>query len=388
MKKIYLDNASTTKIKPESVYNVINDTLRNIGCSPSRGSYFCSLQAGRLLFKTRQKLAKLFNVKDSRYIVFTPGITYSLNTALQGLLNEGDHVITTCLEHNAVSRPLKMLEQHKNIKISWINVSQNGSINLLDIENAILPSTKLIVVNHASNIIGTILPLSEITAIAKKYNLYTIADCAQTAGYCDINFTELGLDVLAFTGHKALYGPPGTGGMVLSERAAKNMRPLIVGGTGSSSTKEFQPEHMPEKFESGTQNTAGIAGLGAGVQFLLDIGLNTIRGHEEKLLQKLINGLNDIRNIQIYYSGDIYKQVPTISLTIGNLEMGVMSILLDEKYGIMTRSGVHCSPLSHNSIGTLQTGTIRLSIGYFNTEEEIDYVIKSLKELAQGEEHE
>lgn len=384
MKKYYLDNASTTKTKPETVYDAINDTLRNIGCSPSRGSYYCSLQAGRLVFKTRNKLAKLFNVEDSRYIVFTPGITYSINTALRGLLNEGDHVITTCMEHNAVSRPLRTLKQQKNIDITWIPADTNGHINISDVEKAILPNTKLMVVNHASNIIGTILPLAEITAIAKKHNIYTIADCAQTAGYCDINFTQLGLDVLAFTGHKALYGPPGTGGMVLSKRAAKEMRPLIVGGTGSSSTKQFQPDHMPEKFESGTQNTAGIAGLGAGVQFILDTKTEIIRKHEQQLLQQLLTGLKQIDNIKIYYSGDVKQQVPTISITINNLEMGEMSIVLDEKYGIMTRSGVHCSPLSHNSVGTLKTGTIRLSIGYFNTAEEITYVIKSLKDLAQG----
>lgn len=383
MKKCYLDNASTTQTKPASVYQAVNDTMQHNGCSPSRGGYGCAIEAGRKILDARSALARLFNVADSRYIVFTPGITWSINMVLLGLLKEGDHVITTSMEHNAVTRPLRCLEQEKQIEVSWVKANALGQIDPGQIEQEIRAKTRLILVNHASNIIGTILPLAEIAEISRRNKVLLMADCAQTAGYCDLDFQNLGLDILAFTGHKALYGPPGTGGMILSERAAREIKPVIQGGTGSSSASQLQPEMMPEKFESGTHNTPGIAGLGAGVKFVLDIGLENIRRHEQALLEQLVAGLREIPFVTIYYSGNTEEQVPTISITIENLDMGEASILLDERYGIMTRSGIHCAPISHQTIGTFPLGTIRLSIGYFNTPADISYTVQAITELAK-----
>ena len=385
MPKCYLDHASTTRYKPPQVYEAIMDTMKNNGCSPGRGSYRDALQAGRIVLNSRKLVAQLFNVPDVRQVVFTPGITWSINMCLRGLLQTGDHVITTSMEHNAMSRPLRSLSLERGVDITWLQANRYGEIDLAELESQIKPQTRVIAINHGSNTIGTILPLDKISAIAQRHHVFLIVDCAQTAGYCDIDFNELKLDVLAFTGHKALLGPPGTGGMILSTRASQAIRPIIAGGTGSHSDYELQPEKMPEKFESGTTNTPGIAGLGAGIQYLLDQGLATIRNHEQQLLKVLVAGLETIEGVTVWRARSLEQQVPTLLIAIEGLDMGMASLILDDRFGIMTRSGIHCSPLSHQTIGSYPHGGIRLSIGWSNTLEDIQYALDCIRQIAAEE---
>ncbi|MCK8826776.1 aminotransferase class V-fold PLP-dependent enzyme [Natroniella acetigena] len=381
MKEVYLDNAATTRYKPGSVVKAMKDYFRDIGCSPGRGGYEFSLDAGRILLEARLNLAQFFNVPTPEQIVFTHNITCSLNYAIKGLLQEGDHVITTTLEHNSVIRPLKSLESEGIIDVSYINADKRGLIQIEDINDEIKDNTKMIIITHASNVIGALLPIKEIAKIADLYNLFFVLDTAQTAGVYELNFSELSLDILAFTGHKGLMGPPGTGGFAISQRAAKQMKPLIEGGTGSISDKEYQPDFLPDKFESGTPNTPGIAGLNAGVEFIKQEGLGKIRSHKLKLTNKLLRGLKEIKKVNIHGSKDIKLQTATVSITVTDCDLGELSFTLDDKYNIMTRSGLHCAPLTHKTIGTFPEGTLRFSIGYFNTEEEIDYTLQCLEDV-------
>lgn len=381
MREVYLDNAATSRQKPEKVKKAIMNYFTKIGCSPGRGGYECSLQAGRIILEARSLLADFFNVTDTKRLIFTANVTHSLNYTIKGLLDKGDHVITTSMEHNSILRPLHSLEENDIINVDYICCSQKGVLDPNKVRDKINENTKMIVLTHASNVTGTIMPVSEIASIVKnKDDIFFVLDTAQSAGVYNIDFQELNLDILAFTGHKGLYGPPGTGGFAVSKKAADKMKPLIEGGTGSISDKEFQPDFLPDKFESGTMNTPGIAGLKAGVEFIVDKGLDKIKKHELKLAKRFIEGLKSIPEIKIYGPANIKKQAPTISIAIEGKDLGEMSCVLDEKYGIMTRSGLHCAPYAHQTIGSFPQGTLRFSIGYFNTEEEIDYTIDCLKD--------
>lgn len=381
MRCVYLDNAATSRQKPDSVIEAMDNYFKNIGCSPGRGGYECSLKAGRIVLETRLAVAELFNVPNPEQVIFTHNITHSLNYAIKGLLRKGDHVVTTSMEHNSVVRPLRSLEKRDIIRVDYISCDARGMLNPEDISRAIRDDTRMIVITHASNVTGTLMPVREVAQIAQKHNLFFVLDTAQTAGVYDIDFQELNLDVLAFTGHKSLMGPPGTGGFVISERAAREMNPLIEGGTGSVSDMEYQPDFLPDRFESGTMNTPGLAGLKAGIDFIKGVGLNKIRGHELALTKKLIDGLEQIKGVKIYGPKDINLQTSTVSVAVEGFDMGELSFVLDDKYGIMTRSGLHCAPLAHKTIGTFPEGTLRFSIGYFNTEEEIDYTLECMERV-------
>ena len=383
MKEIYLDNAATTRHKPNSVKKAMVDYFDNIGCSPGRGGYQCSLKAGRILLETRSIFADFFNVPRPEQIVFTHNITHSLNIAVKGLLDEGDHVITTSMEHNSVLRPLENLKSARNIEVDYIKCDKDGQLDIGDVRAAITDRTSLIIVTHASNVTGTLMPIEAIGKIAAKNNLFYVIDTAQTAGLYELDFQKLNADVLAFTGHKCLMGPTGTGGFAVSNRAAKEMDPMIEGGTGSKSDLIVQPDFLPDKFESGTLNTAGIAGLKAGVEFIINKGRENILNHEMKLAEKFLTGLNQINELEIYGPKDLQKQAPTFSINIKGEDLGHISFILDDKYGIMTRSGLHCAPLAHKTIGSYPAGTLRFSIGYFNNKSEIDYTINKLKELSK-----
>ncbi|MGM0437779.1 MAG: aminotransferase class V-fold PLP-dependent enzyme [Bacillota bacterium] len=381
MRKIYLDNAATSSKKPESVKKAVLNYYENIGCSPGRGGYEDSIKAGRIILDARTKMAKFFNVANPEQIIFTHNVTYALNMGLKGILKNNDHVITTTMEHNSVLRPLHGLEENGIIEVDYIQCAEDGSLDPDKIKKHIKNNTKLIVITYASNVTGTLMPVKEISKIADENDLYFILDTAQAAGLYDIDFQELKTDILAFTGHKGLMGPPGTGGFAVSKKIAKKMDSLIEGGTGSISDKEYQPDFLPDKFESGTMNTPGIAGLKAGIEFIKNTGLENIRNHEFKLTKKFIEGLKENERIKIYGPGDVSKQSPTISIQYDDLDMGEMSFTLDDKYGIMTRSGLHCAPFAHKTIGSFPEGTLRFSIGYFNTEEEIEYTLEKLKEF-------
>lgn len=381
MEKIYLDNAATSRDKAAVVKKAILNYYENIGCSPGRGGYEDSLKAGRLIIETRNTIADFFNVDDLKQIIFTHNVTYALNIGIKGILKKGDHVITSTMEHNSVLRPLNRLETKGVINVDYIKCDKKGRLNPEKVKAAINKKTKLIILTYASNVSGTIMPVQEIGEIAAQNNVYFMLDTAQAAGVYDIDFKKLKVDFLAFTGHKALMGPTGTGGFAVSKKMAAEMEPLIEGGTGSRSDQEKQPNFLPDKFESGTMNTMGINGLKAGVEFIQKIGVKKIRKHEQQLGKTFLEGLKKIPEIKIIGPADLTEQVPTFSITAGNRDLGQLSYKLDEKYNIMTRSGLHCAPFAHKTLGTFPEGSLRFSIGYFNTMQEIEIALKALQDI-------
>jgi cysteine desulfurase family protein len=381
MEKIYLDNAATSRDKAGVVKKAILNYYDNIGCSPGRGGYEDSLKAGRLIIEARNTIADFFNVDDLKQIIFTHNVTYALNMGIKGILEKGDHVITSTMEHNSVLRPLNSLEKNGVIDVDYIRCDQKGRLNPAKVEAAIGKKTKLIVLTSASNVSGTIMPVQKIGEIAAQNNVYFMLDTAQAAGIYDIDFKKLKVDFLAFTGHKALMGPTGTGGFAISKKMAAELDPLIEGGTGSKSHLEKQPDFLPDKFESGTMNTMGISGLKAGVEFIQKIGIEKIREHEEQLGTAFLAGLKKIPEIKIIGPADLNQQVPTFSITAGDRDLGQLSFELDEKYNVMTRSGLHCAPMAHQTLGTFPEGSLRFSIGYFNTMQEIEFTLKALKQI-------
>ncbi|MBU0566451.1 aminotransferase class V-fold PLP-dependent enzyme [bacterium] len=378
---VYFDNGATSWPKPESVYRAMDDYMRNVGASPGRSGHKLSLCAGRILYETREAVAKLFGVSNSSRIIFTLNATEALNLGIKGLLSPGDHVITTSMEHNSVIRPLRVLEKEIDIGLTRIKCSKDGEIDLNRLREAVKEETRLIVVVHASNVTGTIMPVAQIGQIAKEHNLTFMIDAAQTAGVLPIDVDEIGVDLLAFTGHKGMLGPQGTGGLYIKEGV--NLRELIQGGTGSKSELETQPEILPDKFESGTHNTVGLAGLGAGVKFILEEGIEKIREKEEELTAYLLDKLSPIEGVEIYGSLSAKDKTAVVSFNIKDVSPSDVGYLLSERFGVMSRIGLHCAPLAHRTIGTFPYGTVRLSLGYFNSIKEIDYVSSCLKEIAK-----
>lgn len=380
-RKVYLDNAATSRTKPKAVREAMINYYDNIGCSPGRGGYQLSLDAGRIVLEARMAFCKLFNTEKIENIIFTHNITYAINMILKGFLKKGDHVVTTMMEHNAIIRPLNDLIKKVGIEVDYVKADSAGRVSVESIENAIKDNTNLIITTHASNVTGTILPIEEIGNVAKKHDIVYLVDAAQTAGCNDIDLKKLNIDLLAFTGHKGLFGPTGTGGFIINEKIKDKIDSTIQGGTGSISNKDIQPDFLPDKFESGTTNTIGIAGLKAGVETILEIGIDKIHDKKAKLTKRLIDGFSEIDKVEIMGTKDIKTQVSTVSIYIKDYDLGTLSFELDDKYGIMTRSGLHCAPYAHKTIGTFPEGTLRFSIGYYNTEEDIDFAIKALKEI-------
>lgn len=380
MKSIYMDNAATTYPKPESVYQAVDHFNRYLGGNPGRGSSKATLKAGTVLLDTRETLAELFNVQDSSRIAFSMNVTEATNTVFKGLLQTGDHVITSSMEHNAVARPLHAMSR-KGIQWTRVPCGSDGSLDPQIITRAIQPNTRLICLLHASNITGTILPIAEVGKIARENGVMFMVDSAQTSGVLPLDVEGDGIDILCFTGHKGLFGPQGTGGLYL--RSGLEIEPLKEGGTGSLSEYLEQPHLMPDRLEAGTQNTPGIAGLMAGARFILDEGLEAIRGHEQQLTDLLIDGLREIPGVKIWGPKDSRRQTAVILFNIDGLDCGEVSMKLDYDYGIVTRSGLHCAPLAHETIGTLESGACRFSPGYFTTSEEIQQVIKAVHTIAR-----
>ena len=381
MKEVYLDNAATTRYKPKSVVEEMTDFIKNINCSPGRGGYQCAMEAGRKIMKTRFLISDFFNSGEPENVIFTKNVTESLNFLIKGLLTEDDHVITTSLEHNAVLRPLHQLEEKNLIEVSYVEANEKGLLNAKLIEDEIKENTKLILINHASNVTGTILPIQEIGEIADEHGLFYAIDTAQTAGIIDIDFKQLNLDFLGFTGHKGLLGPQGIGGMILSDKLSETMDSLITGGTGSLSESVKQPDFLPDKFESGTLNSPGVIGLKAGIEYINSVGIKAIHNHEIKLLEKFLNGINNIKKINVLGSLDIDKKVPTVPVVVEGYDLGDLGFRLAEEYGIMVRSGLHCAPLAHKTIGSFPEGTLRFSMGWHTTEEDIDYTLETLLKI-------
>ncbi|HHW56272.1 MAG TPA: aminotransferase class V-fold PLP-dependent enzyme [Clostridia bacterium] len=377
---IYFDNAATSWPKPEAVYKEVGKVLRNCG-NPGRGGHKLSLESGRVIFEARQEICSMFNIKNFLRVVFTSNTTEALNIALKGILKEGDHVITSSMEHNSMIRPLMALKD-KGVEVTLVQGDIEGKIDPEDIKKSIKKNTKMIAITHASNVTGTIMPVEEIGNIAREMNLIFLVDAAQTAGVLPIDVEKYNIDLLAFAGHKGLYGPQGTGGLYVRE--GLEVFPLKEGGTGSKSESIYQPDLMPDKLESGTPNTPGIAGLKEGVRFIKSVGIDAVYRHEKKLTQMLIDGLKEIKGIKIYGPHKIEDRVGVVSITLEDRDVGEISYILDRNFDIATRAGLHCAAVAHSTIGTIKSGTLRFGIGYFNTEDEVQKVIKAMEMISQN----
>jgi cysteine desulfurase / selenocysteine lyase len=377
---IYLDNAATSWPKPEIVYRTMDDFMRNKGGNPGRGSHSLALAAREVVEETRVLLARFFNAPHSERLIFTLNCTDSLNLALKGLLKSGDHVITGSIDHNSLVRPLHKLER-SGISVTRIP-PESGSFIIppYDLEAAITPKTRLIAVTHASNVNGVLQPIAEYGRIARKHGIVFLVDAAQTAGNYPIDVQLANIDLLAFPGHKSLFGPTGTGGLYVSENI--DLDSLREGGTGSFSEEEEQPEVYPDKFESGTVNGVGIAGLGAGIKFIQAEGPDRISMHEQVLIGQIIEGLSGIPGVTLYHASDWSQQMPVISFNIAGYQPGEVGAILDQAFDIKVRTGLHCSPAAHRAIGTFPQGTVRLSPAYFNTQDEIACAVNAIGKIA------
>ena len=376
---IYLDNAATSFPKPKEVATAVYDFMVNNGTSSGRGSYKKAMQSDYIVYECRKLIGKLFNFDNPKKVVFTSNVTDSLNIAMRGILKENDHVITSSLEHNAVWRCLKTLERDINIKIDTVECSKDGITNPQDIKKYIKKDTALIVFTQASNVLGTIQPIREIGAIARDHNIPFLVDSAQSAGAMKIDVKEDNIDILAFTGHKSLLGPMGTGGLIINTDI--DIKPLKAGGTGGDSAYEYQPDYYPNHLETGTSNVSGIAGLREAIKFLNKEGIENIHNKEKELTKYALEKLETVKDIEIYGPKDCEKMLSVISFNIKDKRPEDVGSILDQKYDIMLRAGLHCAPTAQSVIGTKERGTLRIGLGYFNEKEDIDKLVEALNNL-------
>ena len=376
---IYLDNAATSFPKPKEVATAVYDFMVNNGTSSGRGSYKKAMQSDYIVYECRKLIGKLFNFDNPKKVIFTSNVTDSLNIAMRGILKENDHVITSSLEHNAVWRCLKTLERDINIKIDTVECSKDGITNPQDIKKYIKKDTALIVFTQASNVLGTIQPIREIGAIAREHNIPFLVDSAQSAGAMKIDVKEDNIDILAFTGHKSLLGPMGTGGLIINTDI--DIKPLKAGGTGGDSAYEYQPDYYPNHLETGTSNVSGIVGLREAIKFLNKEGIENIHNKEKELTKYALEKLETVKDIEIYGPKDCEKMLSVISFNIKYKRPEDVGSILDQKYDIMLRAGLHCAPTAHSVIGTKERGTLRIGLGYFNEKEDIDKLVEALNNL-------
>ena len=377
---IYLDNAATTWPKPEEVYRRMDWFFREYGANPGRAGHKMAARAGREVYEVREKVAQFFGMEDSSQFIFTSNATHAINLGIRGVLSKGDHVITSALEHNSVIRPLKELEKEGIIELTIVGLTSEGSLDYQKIENEIKSNTKLIIVLHGSNLTGHMFDLVLLSSIAQKYRVLLMVDAAQTAGVFPIDLSEIPIDLLAVPGHKSLYGPVGTG--VLFVKNGTHINSIFAGGTGSKSEELYQPDLWPDKFESGTVNSVGIVGLGAGLDFINQLGMEKIREHELNLCTKFIEGLHTIEHVKIYGPEATSLRTPVVSFNIGNESSSEVGYILDQVFDVAVRSGLHCSPLAHMTTGTLNQGMVRASFGYFNTVEDVNIALTAVRSIA------
>lgn len=374
---IYLDNGATSFPKPLSVRQNVDISLKKFSANPGRSGHSLSLRAAKEIFECRKRLKELFNVNSEEEIIFTENCTMALNTVIFGLLSEGDHVLISSMEHNSVTRPLESLKD-KGVTYSTFDYSYDDNETVDNVRNLIKPETKLVICTHASNVFGFRFPIERICALCHAYGILFCVDSAQSVGVFDIDVGTNQYDFVCMSGHKSLYGPMGTGVLILNNR---NLKPLLYGGTGTESVKKSQPEGLPEKFESGTQNMNGISGLKAGVDFVKNRGIKNIYNHEYKLAKRLFNGLANNRKVITYNkSFDYGKVAPVVSFNIDGVYSEDLVAKLN-KYGIMTRGGLHCSPLAHTTMNTIENGTVRVVPGAFNTINDINYLLNVIRKL-------
>lgn len=382
---IYLDNSATSYPKPESVYQVVMHAMREIGASPGRGGYGRSLEASRILFQTRETISTLFSIPDSSRIIFTHSATEALNMALRGVLLPGDHVITTTMEHNSLLRPLHAL-QGEGVELTVVSACGAGLVDPDDIRAALRPNTRMVAVGHVSNVCGAVQPIERIAAIVREAGALFLVDAAQSAGSVPIDVIGMGIDLLAAPGHKGLFGPQGTGFLYVAGGIA--IKPLLTGGTGSNASALEQPEIMPEGFEAGTHNLPGIAGLGAGVEFVLAQGVERIGQRERKYTELIAECLRVLPKITLYGPSRPDERSGVLSFTVAGLDSSALAFSLDRNFDIAVRAGLHCAPQAHRTLGTYPSGTVRVSPGWFTTHDEIaifcNAVVECLKTVTDG----
>ncbi len=376
---IYLDNAATTLHKPQCVIDAVVCAMNSMG-NASRGANECALQASRIIYDTRDKLAKFFGCSRADHVIFTANSTEALNIALSGVFNPGDHVITTECEHNSVLRPLYRQEEEGTISLSFVPADQMGRVNYSDFEKLIQPNTRAIVCTHASNLTGNVIDVEKVGEIARAHHLLLIVDASQTAGVIPIDMEKMHIDILCFTGHKGLMAPQGTGGMCIREGV--EIRPFKVGGSGVHSFDHHQPEAYPTRLEAGTLNGHGIAGLHAAMEYLEQVGVETIHRKETALMMRFYEAVRQIPGVTVY--GDFSSpRTAVVALNIADEDSAAISDALMEDYQIATRAGAHCAPRMHQALGTVEQGAVRFSFAWFNTEEEVDEAIRAVRELAE-----
>ena len=384
MKKIYLDQASTTYPKPECVAAAVYEYMTGNGSNINRGCYENAYDTEDIVLETRELLCELFDGPDCKNVIFTKNVTESLNIVLKGFLKPGDHILTSSMEHNAVMRPLRQLE-NEGVSFDRIPCDKEGTLLIEEMESLLKKNTKAVVMMHASNVCGTLLPLKEVGAFCKEHGLKFIVDCAQSAGVFPISMREMHIDALCFTGHKGLYGPQGIGGFILQEEMIEQITPLLSGGTGSISHTEEIPKFMPDRFEPGTMNLPGIFGLHAALEWLAETGMENIHYKEKTLTELFLKKIKELdisgEKISIIGKENVDERTAVVSIQTPERDVSEVAYLLDKNYGIMTRVGLHCAPSAHKTLGTYPTGTIRFSFGYFNTEEEVLLAVKALEEI-------
>ncbi|MBW2148631.1 MAG: aminotransferase class V-fold PLP-dependent enzyme [Deltaproteobacteria bacterium] len=373
---IYMDNAATSFPKAPGVPEAVAHYLSDIGASPGRGGHQLGRQASGIVQEAREGIARFFNAPEARHVVFTLNLTEAINLALNGFLREGDHVVTTSVEHNAVMRPLRHLEKDHRIDLTVLPCHAEGCIDLQDLREEIRPDTALVVINHASNVLGSVQPLGEIGKLVEDIPL--LVDAAQTGGIIPIDFEAYNISMLAFSGHKSFMGPPGVGGLIIREGLERRLEPLIRGGTGSRSEDEDQPDFCPDRYESGTPNTAGLAGFNKALAFVESTGTQVILRHELELMGHLLDGLRQIDGVQVHGPRGLQNRVPLVSLSVKGVDNAILGQLLWQEFNIATRVGLHCSPAAHLTAGTYPAGTVRLSPGYFSTEGEVNQVLEAI----------
>ena len=385
-RRLYFDNAATSYPKPETVYEAMDHYARRIGASAGRGAYAEAVESGEIIHETRQRIAELIGAKRPESIIMTFNCTDGLALAIKGAVTEpGDHVVTTRMEHNSVLRPLGALAERLGIEVTYVRADSEGLVNPEDVGRAIRPNTKLIAVVHGSNVCGAVQDVASIGRIAKEKGILYLIDAAQTVGHVPIDVVDLRADMVAFPGHKALLGPLGTGAIYLRDGVEDVLRPLKEGGTGSKSETPLQPEFLPDKFESGSHNAVGIAGLKAGVGYVLERGVDALRLHEEQLCRTFMEKTADVTGLTVYGPRDVSKRVGVFSVSVEGYSPAELAGILEQQFGLLTRPGLHCAPFAHEAIGTLDRGgTTRFSFGAFLTVDDVLYAADSLVAVAQA----
>jgi cysteine desulfurase family protein len=378
---IYLDHAATSWPKPPEVIEAVREAMVHDGANPGRGSHRMAVSAGRIVFEARKALAELFRIANPNDIALTFNTTIALNMAIKGCLKPGDHVVATAVEHNAVRRPLEHLKRTIGVKVTYVETDERGRLDPARVREALLPDTKLVIVNHSSNLLGSILPVAEIGTMTRKRGIRLLVDAAQSAGILPIDVEAMGIDLLAFPGHKGLLGPQGTGGLYIHPEV--NLEPILHGGTGSQSEAAEQPDVRPDRYESGTVNTPGLAGLAAGVRYILHETVEKIHNKEWSLAQRLMEGLSAIGNVRVLGPEPGEPRTGIVSFIIGSADPSETAFILDRHYGIAVRAGFHCTPLAHGTAGTAATGAVRASVGHSTTEADVDALIAAAKEISR-----